>query len=116
MDLGNYYKIQIAFISKDDNSTPYYSTAGTFKLIDMPKFFLSESGGVWTGSYIAEYSTLESSQFILRKAYTNEIIEESSLIYHDKSKNGFESYKFNTTLDFSNNYQVEWIAFNDEGS
>jgi hypothetical protein len=43
------------------------------------------------------------------------IVEKSKEIYHNLANLGIETYRFNSTLNFSKVYTVEWKVVNDEG-
>ena len=113
--MGQYYKIQLGFADADNGRVTYYSTAGTFKVVDEPKLTIEENGGTWIGKYKADHTSLERSQFILKDQAQMTIVEKSKEIYHNLANLGIETYRFNSTLSFSKVYTVEWKVINDEG-
>ncbi len=126
LNIGQFYKIQIALISKDSNYgnsdlVGYYSTLGVFKYTTVPKLSIPElekksyySSMSITGTYsqvdqdVSE--KIYSYEFIIQDAF-NKVVASSGELVHDSTSDSSISYtedhwKLDTFLEIDKKYYI----------
>lgn len=82
LDIGQYYKIQLAFSAKD-NPAAYYSTVGVFKYTTQPQVEILNFDGIQTNggafSHTGKYKTQDPNEKV--KEYKFDIWKENNLFY-----------------------------------
>ena len=130
-NIGQYYKIQIAYLASDGLPTPnyktgYFSTVGVLKYTTEPEIIISdlEYGQINNHNYkyIGHYSQqgkdttekLYSSKFIVYDS-KGAIIENSGEILHNITEDtevyeSHEEWIFKRDLDLNHSYYIQFIA------
>ena len=126
--LGQYYKIQLAYISNDMKTIGYYSTIGIFKYTAYPKIYIQNSSGdlnvkeintntfVYTGIYEQENEPTEkvySYRFDIYKG--KELYETSGDLIHkteedSSTSNSFDTYTFTKELEENVHYNIQYTV------
>lgn len=113
--VGNYYKLQLAFVEKGGNAG-YYSTVGTFKLIARPNVDLEETNGEFNFIYTPNANDvnerLYTTQFYLYEQDSEKLLEQSEkMLYNYDNQTDFNTnrlevtYRFNTTMQVGKLYK-----------
>lgn len=122
--IGSYYKIQLAYIDKDDNEG-YYSTVGVAKCTSQPVVKIEdldlENNNTHKYTYIGYYNNINDPtekvynyQFILTDKKGNIISDSGKQIhqYQDNAENTYESidiYNFLSDLELDTIYLLQYI-------
>jgi hypothetical protein len=93
--VGQYYKIQIAFVSSANGSIGYYSSVGVIKCIAKPTTYIESKN---SGSNICECTGVYTSTDISEKVYSycfnlyddNVLTASSGEQIHNNSKDNYQ--------------------------
>lgn len=93
--VGQYYKIQIAFVSSANDSIGYYSSVGVIKCIAKPTTYIESKNG---GSNICECTGVYTNTDVSEKVYSycfnlyddNVLIASSGEQIHNNSKDNYQ--------------------------
>ena len=115
-NVGQYYKVQIAYVDGTDE-IGYYSSVGIIKYIATPSITCTQRTdmgdfyyrGVYTPNEEDKTEKFYSSHFDLYE--NNVLIESTEEKLHMDSETDYEDYEIRRDLDFDNNvYKVEFVA------
>lgn len=115
-NVGQYYKVQIAYVD-DSDEIGYYSSVGIIKYIGAPSITCTQRTdmgdfyyrGVYTPNEDDKTEKFYSSHFDLYE--NNVLIESTEEKLHMDVDTDYEDYEIRRDLDFANNvYKVEFVA------
>ena len=126
--VGQYYKLQLAFVNKENNETGYYSTVGVIKYTTSPRVGI-EGMDKNTGSinnhqytYVGTYSQkngditekMYSSRFVITDSNGVEVSNSGEILHNAttdiESFESFEEYIFEKELDLNKYYYIQYIV------
>lgn len=139
INIGQFYKIQVAFIDKATGNPGYYSTVGVAKCTGEPKITINKRGKDGelveldtksvnnnTNEYIGEYvqnvditEKVYSSKFIITDLAGNEIANTGDVLHNvENNPDSYWSYdimKFNRDLEFGKIYKIKYEVTTNNG-
>jgi len=134
VDIGQFYKIQLAFIDESTKEIGYYSTVGVTKCTSKPKVYIAkrdkeghlvplEANGVSnnTNEYVGVFEQGEggdvtekvySRRFIITDLAGNEIVNTGDVLHNvENNPDSYWSYdilKFNRDFEFGRIYKIKY--------
>lgn len=136
LSVGQYYKVQIAYIAADDNETVgYYSNVGIIKYTTQPTIYIQSLSSTLPNSHIYSYTGVYrqyninskgineadvtekeySYQFILTDKKGN-VIDDTGITIHNVDTNtevyeSIDEYKYDSDLIIDQHYYLQYIVY-----
>lgn len=130
--IGQYYKIQLAYIERDTHNVGYYSTVGVVKCTSKPTVQIENFDANKVNNNAAEFigtftqaengdvsEKVYSSKFIITDLQGNEIFNTGDVLHSiENNPNSYESHDtvyFNRDLNYGEIYKIQYIVTTTNG-